>query len=174
MRKILIIIIFIYCGSATADASPRLRAGQSLWVNRSVQVCARPLVASPLAECQFIRQGNRLIIREVLTGHDYPHPPFYHVDIAGGISGYVMESKLLAGATTTDPAKAAADCRSRGDPQIGMGYAELIQTCWGKPLHVNRTETAGGVSDQYVYSGGRYVYIRNGVVTAIQATGRLR
>jgi hypothetical protein len=58
--------------------------------------------------------------------------------------------------------------------RIGMTAKQVEATCWGKPEHVNRTQTAGVISDQYVYSNGRYVYLHNGIVTSIQATGTLR
>jgi hypothetical protein len=32
---------------------------------------------------------------------------------------------------------------------------------------VNRTETGNTTFDQFAYSGGRYVYLRNGVVTSL-------
>jgi len=53
-------------------------------------------------------------------------------------------------------------------PQIGMSADEVITTPWGKPKNVNRTTTAYGVNEQWVYSSGRYVYLDNGIVTAIQ------
>ena len=52
--------------------------------------------------------------------------------------------------------------------RIGMTAAEVLETSWGKPQSVNRTTTASGVSEQWVYSSGKYVYIDNGIVTAIQ------
>lgn len=60
-------------------------------------------------------------------------------------------------------------------PTIGMTEAQFKKcTEFGirvKPTTVNETETAAGVSKQYVYSADweiRYLYVRKGVVTAIQ------
>lgn len=53
-------------------------------------------------------------------------------------------------------------------PEIGMTAEEVENSSWGKPNHVNRTTTANNVSEQWVYGSGRYVYLDNGVVTAIQ------
>lgn len=53
-------------------------------------------------------------------------------------------------------------------PEIGMTETEVIQTSWGLPEEKNRTETANGISEQWVYSDNRYVYFEDGVVTAIQ------
>lgn len=55
------------------------------------------------------------------------------------------------------------------EPKIGMLYQDVIRsTTWGKPDSMRKTETAGGVSYQLIYGEGRYLYIRNGQVTAIQ------
>jgi hypothetical protein len=42
-----------------------------------------------------------------------------------------------------------------------------VMLSWGRPEDVNRTITANKVNEQWVYSGG-YIYIKNGIVTAIQ------
>jgi len=51
---------------------------------------------------------------------------------------------------------------------IGMTADQVIQSV-GKPQSVNRTTTAAGVNEQWVYGGG-YVYLDNGVVTAVQSS----
>ena len=52
-------------------------------------------------------------------------------------------------------------------PSIGMTENDVIEI-WGNPTDINRTETAYGISEQWVYYGHRYVYLENGFVTAIQ------
>jgi hypothetical protein len=54
------------------------------------------------------------------------------------------------------------------EPAIGMTEDEVKNSTWGEPEHVNTTITENGVSEQWVYSGYRYIYFDNGVVTAIQ------
>ena len=51
---------------------------------------------------------------------------------------------------------------------IGMTANEVENSQWGTPNKVNRTTTANSVSEQWVYGSGRYVYIDNGIVSAIQ------
>lgn len=53
-------------------------------------------------------------------------------------------------------------------PQIGMTAAEVVKTSWGRPNDINRTTTASNIHEQWVYYGGRYVYLDNGIVTTIQ------
>jgi hypothetical protein len=54
------------------------------------------------------------------------------------------------------------------DPQIGMTADEVRNSSWGNPREINRTTTAYGVSEQWVYSDYRYIYLDDGIVTAIQ------
>lgn len=51
-------------------------------------------------------------------------------------------------------------------PKIGM--SAKTATNWGKPKHVNRTTTAKGNVEQWVYGDGNYLYFTNGRLTAIQ------
>lgn len=53
-------------------------------------------------------------------------------------------------------------------PTIGMTADEVRQSTWGEPTKINKTTTAYGVREQWVYSSSRYIYIDDGVVTAIQ------
>lgn len=54
------------------------------------------------------------------------------------------------------------------EPRIGMTEEEVLKSSWGKPNKVNRTTTANTVYEQWVYGSNRYVYLDNGIVTAIQ------
>lgn len=53
-------------------------------------------------------------------------------------------------------------------PKIGMTSNEVLNSKWGKPEKINRTTTAYGISEQWVYNSSRYVYLKDGIVTAIQ------
>jgi len=52
--------------------------------------------------------------------------------------------------------------------RIGMTQQEVLDSSWGKPNKVNRTITANGTREQWVYDNGGYLYIDNGILTAIQ------
>lgn len=54
---------------------------------------------------------------------------------------------------------------------IGIGYTgEQVEASWGRPSDINRTVSASGTREQWVYGeySRRYVYLDDGVVTAIQ------
>lgn len=53
-------------------------------------------------------------------------------------------------------------------PRIGMTSSEVKNSTWGSPDKINKTTTAYGVREQWVYGNGKYIYLENGIVTAIQ------
>lgn len=56
-----------------------------------------------------------------------------------------------------------------GNPPIGSSKDEALSfVLWKYPSHINKTITSFGVSEQYVYSGYRYLYFENDKLTAIQ------
>ncbi len=50
---------------------------------------------------------------------------------------------------------------------IGMAKEEVLKR-WGKPGRINRTITAYGISEQWIYPGLFYLYFEDGILTAIQ------
>jgi hypothetical protein len=54
------------------------------------------------------------------------------------------------------------------EPAIGMSADEVRNSTWGKPKKINRSTYASGTSEQWVYDNYRYIYLDNGIVTAIQ------
>lgn len=56
-----------------------------------------------------------------------------------------------------------------GQIRVGM-TPEMVTEAWGEPVAVNRTVTQYGVSEQWVYGLGAYVYFDNGRVRAIQTS----
>ncbi|MGP7815564.1 hypothetical protein ACTXGU_00220 [Niallia sp. 01092] len=53
---------------------------------------------------------------------------------------------------------------------IGMTKEEVLADGWGMPDHVNRTTTANGTDEQWVYGeySSKYLYFEDGVLTTIQ------
>jgi hypothetical protein len=53
--------------------------------------------------------------------------------------------------------------------RIGMTAEQVLkETSWGKPRSINRTTTAYGTREQWVYGNSNYLYFTNGVLTSIQ------
>lgn len=135
-----------------------------------VAVCDKPLLVD--RQCQNHKESFTVIGKADDAGF-----PYFRIRFDGGNEGYISFA-YVASLLAEDPAlkrsKADADCRRRGQPQIGMTLAQVRASCWGEPNHVNRTENAAAVLDQLVYGRDRYIYLRNGAVTSIQTSGSLR
>lgn len=52
-------------------------------------------------------------------------------------------------------------------PAIGMTAEEVKESTWGTPKEINKTTYEWGITEQWVYSGYRYIYFENGKVTSI-------
>lgn len=57
--------------------------------------------------------------------------------------------------------------RKKEGVHIGMSRQEVLDSSWGRPEKVNRTTTALGTREQWVYSGG-YLYFNGDTLTTIQ------
>jgi hypothetical protein len=68
-----------------------------------------------------------------------------------------------------EDAKARAKARAKlPGVRIGMTQAEVLASSWGKPDDINRTITAYGTREQWVYGYRSYLYFDDGILTAIQ------
>lgn len=54
------------------------------------------------------------------------------------------------------------------EPRIGMKANEILNTTWGSPTSKNITTNAYGTNEQWVYPGNKYLYLDNGIITAMQ------
>jgi hypothetical protein len=68
----------------------------------------------------------------------------------------------------TEVAKRDAMSKKQRGVTIGMTPEEVVASSWGKPKSINRTTTASGVREQWVYGGGNYLYFMNGKLDAVQ------
>lgn len=54
------------------------------------------------------------------------------------------------------------------EPSLGMTKNEVRNSTWGEPEDINKTTTAYGTREQWCYSGYKYIYFEDGIVTSIQ------
>ncbi len=72
-------------------------------------------------------------------------------------------------AQATKIAKSIKDKKRREGVNIGMSQQDVLDSSWGRPERVNKTTTAAGTREQWVYRGYHsYLYFENGVLTTIQ------
>lgn len=133
----------------------------------------------------------RMTVKGYVDG-EYPDARAYVVEFEDGLRGYIQEPEfnpIYIGSnikkdgpgycvTTYHPnelskyrasARAAAEAqRQKPGVSIGMTTQQVAeQTSWGRPNKVNRTTTANGVDEQWVYNGG-YLYFHNGILRSVQ------
>lgn len=58
--------------------------------------------------------------------------------------------------------------RKKKGVSVGMSVQEVLQSSWGRPETVNRTTSARGTREQWVYPGFQFLYFEDGVLTTIQ------
>ncbi|WP_342479895.1 hypothetical protein NST07_17960 [Paenibacillus sp. FSL L8-0340] len=82
----------------------------------------------------------------------------------------VAHNKILADAKKENEEKVKKEIEEANSvsPFIGMTRNELKESSWGLPTDINKTTTVNRVSEQWVYRDNKYVYLDDGVVTAIQ------
>ena len=98
-----------------------------------------------------------VMLNEASTG-------YYIVRLVNDDTGEVITGTLV------DVIKAPEKPVNTTVPVIGMTAEEVEQTSWGKPDKINTTETVYGIHEQWVYEKYGYVYLDDGIVTAIQTS----
>jgi hypothetical protein len=155
--------------------------GKEHWIKPlfSLSLCTEPVL---FGDCKTLFSPLHFKIDSIAQGYvkgtfskRMLDDPFYHLVLDDGRQGYANAALASGTITDVDPvaaaATAAAECKKRGEPRIGMTIKQLEATCWGKPDHINQRQTAKGTRDQYVYSKSRNIDLHDGIVTSIDRGG---
>jgi hypothetical protein len=123
------------------DAQEKARyernVGKVYWVAGALRLCPVPNLIN--TGCQVLGDGLLKIdgmeqrITETPAGNLPARERFYRVTLHDGRTGYILITDLMAHGAEIDPEMAAAECKRRGDPRIGMTATQVEATCWGKP-----------------------------------------
>lgn len=98
-----------------------------------------------------------------------PFPPEVVKERVEALSARRQADAAMLKAANEEEVAAAEALRMKPGAKIGMIERQVIEeTSWGKPIRVNRTTTAKGQFEQWVYEGNRYLYFTDGKLTAIQ------
>ncbi len=149
--------------------------GRDYWVTSHIlQLCERP---TGIGCSEFLQPGTHLKVDGLVPNHSEVagtsiDNPYFHIVMDDGRSGFADPVILAMATTTVDPAVAAADCKKKGDPRIGMTATQVAATCWGRPAYVNTKIRKDGKYEQYVYGDEKFVSLRNGIVTSITVRRR--
>lgn len=63
--------------------------------------------------------------------------------------------------------KSSDSSSKKVEPCVGMTADEVRASSWGSPIKINKTTYSWGVKEQWIYFGDRYIYLKDGKVTAI-------
>jgi|GEM_PF-5750034 hypothetical protein len=149
--------------------------GKDYWVSGNIlRLCEGP---TSLHCSEFLKPGTHLKVDGIVPNHSEVagtsiDDPYFHVVMDDGRSGFADAATLPIITTTVDPVVAAEECKKKGDPKLGMTAKQVAATCWGLPLYVNTKVRQTGKYEQFVYSDNKFVYLRNGIVTAVSVKGR--
>lgn len=78
-----------------------------------------------------------------------------------------LQTQLISKADSTERAQEAARRNSEG-VSIGMTRQGAVASSWGRPEHVNKTTTASGTREPWIYGPRRSLCFDDGVLTGIQ------
>lgn len=162
-------------GTPSTDANPTLgdfpQANKYYWLapRASVRLCPKPAPdILDRIQCLEVTSGKFTVTEIVLFNKV---PSYYRIELEGGQAGYVLANDKVH-FLGEDPRVLAtapqANCAKLGEPKLGMTVAEAEQTCWAKPISVNRVNVANHIREQHVYGNGRYLYFENDTLIAIE------
>jgi len=81
----------------------------------------------------------------------------------------IVQAKADAQAKVDAQADEQAQAIAQAKPAIGMTKDEVRKGAWGQPDSINRTTTADGTTEQWVYDNNKYLYFDvNGLLTDMQ------
>jgi hypothetical protein len=151
--------------------------GKEYWARGSgLQFCKAPTSLNCL---EFLQPGTHLKVDGLVPNHSEiagtstsVDRPYFHIVLDDGRSGFADAVIFPSFTTTVDPVVAAAECKKKGDPKLGMNAAQVKATCWGSPSYVNTKIRQSGKYEQYAYGENKFVYFRNGIVTSVSVKGR--
>lgn len=142
--------------------------GESYWIKRSIQTL-KSAVNSGIFKNEA--EANNFYAKDKNTVfYDTTYENGYRV---GNYTRYYQDGTLNDTGTSSysknDSNKYGQyNATTKKNPTIGMTAEEVKNSLWGKPNSINRTTTADCISEQWVYSNYRYIYLDNGIVTSIQ------
>ena len=105
------------------------------------------------------------------TGHQYNSSQSVPVDKCTAINADDSRDIAVSDATLSKGAAKEKKKKTKsktGGVFIGMSTEEVRTVGWGRPDSINRTTTAYGTREQWVYGGRNYLYFKDGFLTTIQ------
>lgn len=153
--------------SVASAASEFPQVDEFYWLapRASVRLCPKPAPdIMDRIQCPEMKPG-KFMVTEVLLLNKVP--AYYRIE-AEGQAGYVRAEDRMSFVDEDPQAKPVDVCTEVAKPRIGMTLSEVGQTCWGKPNTIKRVSETNSLRVQYIYPGGRYLYLERDVVVAVE------
>lgn len=153
---------------AAAAAQQKALADQEQALIRKCTVDAAPMLEAARADLKAGR-ANEAFERLHPCNEKFTDPTSKKL-LADALIGARAANEKVAAKARAEAAKVEAQVRAakkREGVRIGMTQDDVVASSWGKPRKINRTTTAYGVREQWVYDGG-YLYFEKGILTSVQ------
>lgn len=148
----------------------RADIGKTFWISKpfdkGLELC--PSAMGRFKECRHISNVS-LTVKSVVPSS--LGSSAYGVELEDGRKGFILglfRERLLSPNLTPGEKDKISRCERDG-PAIGATAMD-VRNCWGPPRSVNTTSTAAGKTEQFVFPQQGYVYLTDGIVTAVQTT----
>lgn len=140
-------------------------SGKSYWLKTSLDFLRSNISSTWGSEknaLEFYNRQKNTVFYDTTYVNGYRNGFYtrYYSDGTMNDTGSVKEGNNNSNVYKNEPVKKS--------PTIGMSAIEVEKSSWGKPDDVNTTTTIYGTREQWVYSGYRYLYFENGILTTIQ------
>lgn len=116
-----------------------------------------------------IKDNKIIVLREDRTYFITPYENYtFYFDSDNDLIWVSTDFWIADGAVEKELRKTENDSGSaeKKHPSVGMTAEEVRNSTWGSPDDINKTVTAYGTTEQWVY-GNKYIYFRDGIVTSI-------
>lgn len=160
-----------------AEFDERMKRGDPKGAANSIRVCAKQLADA--AMLSRLTEAERLVHQSILA--DTGATPAKRIAALDSLQAMNekpdrtlirQRARLVADIEKAAAAarKAALAEKKKRGVSPGMTGQDVIESSWGRPERINRTDYPGGYREQWVYGGGNYLYFHNGVLTSIQTS----
>lgn len=109
---------------------------------------------------------DEINLKQCLPKYSYKITAFSHDCIEPDLYSIEYEDSDFS-KNIMDEMEKETSSRIKKEPAIGMTAEQVEVSTWGKPDDINKTTYSWGVKEQWVYSDYRYIYLEDGIVTAI-------
>ena len=92
----------------------------------------------------------------------------YHEQISAEVLKLMSRAEWIKRYDTNRPVLATVIAKARHPvPAIGMTAQQVLDSQWGKPLTINKTNKGNTKGEQWIYGDGKSIDLENGIVVAI-------